>query len=166
MKKRLAAVCLVAALCLTGCTLGNKRATNGTEGKNKITYKNKIYNNDKKDENNKTLLALSVSYPVFESAIDKDKTEKINNLIKYRAEEFAQNTAELYSYMLDSEEGHEMEMTNPYRADYIVTVKRCDKKVISLETTISQYTGGAHSMQSYKGLTLDYNTGEEISLKI
>lgn len=176
MKKRLTAILIIMIFCFTGCVQKNNIDENSNskaksnvsvttvkkEEKNQVTFDYESINKDKKDKEGKVLLKWNCSYPVFKFSNDSDMAEKINSLIKGKVDEFEKNIVESNSTLFDDSGDQSTLMGIPYSGFYEATVKRCDDTVISLKITDSRFTGGAHSNQSYTGITIDAKTGKEI----
>ncbi|MDD6771465.1 DUF3298 and DUF4163 domain-containing protein [Inconstantimicrobium porci] len=172
MKNIIAALCIFLTVSLAGCSFGAKNGIKNEESpriinsgtkeevKNKVTFNYQSNSIDKKDNSGKVLLKWSYSYPVFKFSQDNGVAEKINKLIKAKVDDFEQNLFESTESLISNSE---IVMGVPYNGIFEVAVRRCDDKVIAVEIMDSRFTGGAHSMENYTGITIDAKTGKEIS---
>lgn len=107
---------------------------------------------------------VDVQYPQIEGFANKDVQNKINKVLKSKADGYIQSGQDLLGgYVEYAEEMDEEVPSAAFDVGYSVTYN--EKNKLSLQFFVYEYSGGAHGMYDYEPYNFNLETGEEITLK-
>lgn len=141
----------------------------GFDAKSKVISIQAIPENDlkltsKMFEREASYGSVYVQYPQLESFARKDVQEKINNVLRTKAEQYIRAGEDLLDgYAEYAAEAGEEAPDVLFEAGYSVTYN--EKNKLSLQFSVYEYSGGAHGMYDYEPFNFNLETGEEITLK-
>lgn len=179
MKKTLITGLITMSIVLTGCAgeslTGKKEAASSGETASVEEIKEEIVKEinedlfdyeykieETKNKEGKVALSYAYSYPVFKNPDNKESINKINNSIKEYIQKFTLSTETDFSYLFNDEFTTSQLPQGSYME---IEVKRCDEKIISVESMQSTYSGGVHSYENFEGMTFNAETGQRLTFK-
>lgn len=127
-----------------------------------------IKNFDVKSDDNTTVMTIKYNYPIIDNKDDDLNINQFNNNYEKLANKFIEShkTGELANSALEFyndtlKEGFEF---RPYTLENNYEVEYNKGKIISLTSTLSEYTGGAHPNYSKSGEVFDLNSNKKLEL--
>lgn len=143
-------------------TKATEASKNTTDSVVDITYtsESKTY---KADDNKHDILTMSYSNPTITIRDNADASKNINDYFATEKKSFDDGVT---SSIADAKSLYAQgpDTFNPYASYQSYDARRCDNQVISFQSILSNFMGGAHGDYVYIGYNFDTKTGKKLTL--